>query len=211
MLALSACTQLPCPQPGPPGVGGMVRGRVLDLEGQAIAAASVAPADVTGAAIPGMMRARTNDQGEFWAAQLPLGFQYVLVARFPGANGLVLSTLARPSADAPTAHDITPATSLVVLATMKGRAGMPGPFTPTTFAQVVARVQRALSQTQKPDMRDAGAMTDWLTARRGEDQALATLLDDLARESAQPGSREQLEAAVGAAPVGPLDAFKPFF
>lgn len=211
-LWLGACTQPPCPVPAEPAMGGVLQGQVRDAAGKPVTGALVLVADATGAAIPGTMRARSDDQGNWWTAQLPAGFTFVIVARVPGPNGPVMSTLGRPTeGSAARATDVTPATTILTVAALQGRAGMPGPFDADNHARAVALVEQALVSNPAPTAGDPAAASAWLAERRKGNAELSGCVDQLVQETGKGGSRDQVEAQVGARQSDPLDALKPVY
>ncbi|MEB3329908.1 MAG: carboxypeptidase-like regulatory domain-containing protein [Candidatus Sericytochromatia bacterium] len=211
LVSLTGCTPAPCPVASTPATGGVVQGQVRGADGQPVEGATVVAADASGVAIPGTMRARTDQQGTFWAAQLPQGFAYVLVARLPDGKGTVLSTLGRPAEASPPETDITPATTILTLATMRGRAGMPGVFTPEAWALAVQQVEQALAGNPAPDLADPAAVEAWLRQRGEEDATLRANVALLGQELSAGGSREQVETQAGNRQSDPLDALKPIY
>jgi hypothetical protein len=189
----------------------VIQGQVRGADGQPVEGATVMAADAKGVAIPGTMRARTDGTGAFWTAQLPPGFAYVLVARLPDGKGPTLSTLGRPVTDAAPPTDISLATTILTLATMQGRTGMPGAFNPETWALAVQRVEQALATTPAPDTSDPAAVDAWLSQQREQDATLRANVALLGQELSAGASRDQVETQVGNRQTDPLDALKPIY
>ncbi|MEB3223363.1 MAG: carboxypeptidase-like regulatory domain-containing protein [Candidatus Sericytochromatia bacterium] len=211
LATLAGCNPAPCPVVTSPPTGGVIQGQVRGTDGRPVEGATVMAADATGAAIPGTMRARTDAQGSYWAAQLPPGFAYVLVARPPDGKGPLLSTLGRPTEQAAAPTDITRATTVLTLGTMRGRAGMPGAFSPEAWALAVQRVELALESEQAPDLADAAAVEAWLRRQGEGDTTLRASVAQLNQELSAGGAREQVEAQAGNRQSDPLDALKPIY
>lgn len=208
---LVACTQNPCPLPVRPGLGAVVIGQVVGAQDAPVEAAWVVPADATGAPIPGMMRARTDAAGRFWAGQVPPGFAYVLQARLPDSGQPVYSGLAQPALEAEHSWELSPATTVVTVLALQGRVGMPGLFDRGVYTQTVDAVKVWLKQRPQPDIADQGSLRAWMDERQREDPALQARMRQLMTETARAGSREQVEAALALPHVGPLDALKPIY
>lgn len=206
-----ACVQNPCPLPGTPGVGQLMVGQVLDLQGAPVEAAWVVPADATGAPISGMMRARTDAAGRFWTAQVPPGFAYVLLARLPAPGDSIYSGLAVPALAPDVNWEVSAASTVVTMLILQGRAGMPGVFDRSAYQQAVDAVKDWLKQRPQPVLSDLSSLKAWMEARQQEDPALGGWMRQLSQETARAGSREQVEAAVAEPRVGPLDAFRPIY
>lgn len=208
---LLGCVQNPCPLPATPGVGAVMIGQVVDAQGAPIEAAWVVPADATGAPISGMMRARTDAAGRFWAAQVPSGFAYVLLARLPLPSESPFSGLAVPDLAGEVTWELSAASTVVTVRVLRGRVGMPGTFDRTVYLQAVDAVRDWLAQRPQPNLSDASSVEVWLDERQREDPALQGWMRQLIVETARTGSREQVEALIAAPRLGPLDAFLPIY
>jgi hypothetical protein len=160
--------------------------RTLAVTQAPVGGARVFLADATGAALPGLPAATTDDQGRFAIAGVPAGYTFVVAAEADTQDGqsATFQTLARSAAQDVKA-DIDAGSSLVAAAAIKNVQGRDlGGFDPTTFLDAARTMAQQLSDGQLPDFTsrsDVQARSSQLVAAvPALQQAVSALGKDLA-------------------------------
>jgi hypothetical protein len=163
----------------------------------ALAAADVFLADAAGNALPGL-HGTTSTNGTFDLRRIPADYGLQVVAHKREADGrpVTLRTLTHTSTVGATANPSI-GTTILTLALLQHRTGLPGVVNMTSFNRAVALVYIHLGQGGAVNPADEKAMIALFTGWLATDAELKTLDVELLNEVAVPlGTYEDLLAAI---------------